>query len=159
MDGTRPRYESVPGLDDHLVEPEVTRDEIIGGRRVVASPAQPPEAIQHTQLNYLIHAYVAPGYRGASDLLTRFDEESDFATDTCVFKEGVDPATGGRDLEEIAFEVVSEQNEQLVSEKARRMLRRGVRRIFTVRVNGQREVCEWSPEHQTWKPLPPDSQI
>ena len=28
-----------PGVDDHLVVPEVTRDEIIGGRRVVAMPA------------------------------------------------------------------------------------------------------------------------
>jgi hypothetical protein len=33
-----------PDVDDHLVEPEVTRDEIIGGQRVVASPAKRPHA-------------------------------------------------------------------------------------------------------------------
>jgi hypothetical protein len=149
---------SFPGVDDHLVEPEVTRDEIIGGRRVVAPPAQPPHATQQTELDYVLRAHVASGYRAATDLLTRHDEESDFATDTCVFKEGVDPATGGRYLEELAFEVVSEQNERLVTEKARRMHRRGVRRIFTVWVKSQ-QVCEWSPESQSWHPLDAGSQI
>ncbi|HEX9943678.1 MAG TPA: Uma2 family endonuclease [Thermoanaerobaculia bacterium] len=149
---------SFPGVDDHLVEPEVTRDEIIGGRRVVAFPAQPPHATQQTRLDYVIQAHVAPGYRAATDLLTRHDEESDFASDTCVFKDGVDPTTGGRYLEEIAFEVVSEQNERYVAEKALRMHRRGVRRIFTVWVKDQR-VCEWSPESQSWRPLEAGSRI
>jgi hypothetical protein len=144
-------------VDDHLVEPEVTRDEMIGGVRVVASPAQPPHAEQHTELDYVLRAHVAPGYRAATDLLTRHDEESDFASDTCVRKEGTDPDTGGRYLEEIAFEVVSEQNERYVTEKARRMHRRGVRRIFTVWVKGQQRVCEWSS--QGWRPLERSSQI
>lgn len=149
---------SFPRVDDHLVEAEVTRDEIIGGQRVVASPAQPPHAGQHTRLDYLIQAHVPPGYRAATDLLTRHDEESDFATDTCVYKEGLDPETGTRYLEEIAFEVVSEQNEKYVTEKARRMHRRGVRRIFTVWVKNQR-VCEWSPKGESWRRLAPDSRI
>jgi hypothetical protein len=102
---------------------------------------------------------VAPGFTAATDLLTRHDEESDFATDTCVYKEGVDPATGGRYLEEIAFEVVSEQNEGYVREKALRMHRRGVRRIFAVWVKGPRRVCEWSPESQSWRPLDAGSRI
>jgi hypothetical protein len=33
-----------PRLDDHLVQPEVTRDEIIGGVRVVAVPVELPRA-------------------------------------------------------------------------------------------------------------------
>ena len=37
---------SFPRVDDHLVEAEVTRDEIIGGQRVVASPAEWPHATQ-----------------------------------------------------------------------------------------------------------------
>src|SRR5215475_11566057 len=115
-----------PRVDDHLVEPEVTRDEIIGGRRIVASPANPPHANQHTRLDYVLLAHAAPGYTAATDLLTRHDVESDFATDTCVYKDEVDPATGTRYLEEIAFEVVSEQNEGVVTEKACRMRRRGV---------------------------------
>jgi hypothetical protein len=150
---------SFPDVEDHLVQPEVARDEIIGGRRVVLSPAKEPHATQHFQLDYLLGAHVAPSYHAATDLLTRHDEDSDFATDTCVFKDGVDPATGGRYLEEIAFEVVSEQNERFVTEKALRMHRRGVRRIFAVWVRGPRRVCEWSPESQSWRPLEAGARI
>lgn len=148
-----------PDVDDHLVVPEVTRDEIIGGRRVVAHPAQPPHATQQSKLDYVLQAHVASGYTAAADLLTRHEEDSDFASDACVFKEGVDPETGGRHLEEIAFEVVSEQTERNVREKAPRMYRRGVRRIFAVFVKGQQRVCEWSSESQSWYPLDPDSWI
>lgn len=126
-----------PRLDDHLVQPEITRDEIIGGVRVVASPVELPHATQQSRLNYVVRAHALPGYRVALELLTRFDEASDFATDVCVFKDGNDPATGERYLEEIAFEVLAEQNEPLVKEKAVRMHRRGVRRIFTIRVEDQ----------------------
>ncbi|HEY0556445.1 MAG TPA: hypothetical protein VGG20_19480 [Thermoanaerobaculia bacterium] len=143
---------SFPRVDDRLVEAEVTRDEMIGGRRIVASPASPPHALQHTRLDYVLQAHVAPGYMAATDLLTRHDIESDFASDTCIYKAGVDPATGVRYLEEIAFEVVSEQNQRWVSEKAKRMHRRGVRRIFTVWVKTQ-QVCEWSAETEAWSPL------
>jgi hypothetical protein len=148
-----------PRVDDHLVVPELTRDEIIGGRRVVASPANPPHATQQTDLDFVLRAHVAPGYHAATDLLTRHDQESDFASDTCIFKDGVDPETDARYLEEIAFEVVSEQNERLVTEKALRMHRRGVRRIFGIWVKGRREVCEWSPESRSWRPLDAGSRI
>jgi len=148
-----------PEIDDHLVEPEVTRDEIIGGRRVVAAPAMEPHATQHTELDYVLRAHVSPGYRAAADLLTRHDEESDFATDVCVLRKGTNPETGGRYLEEIAFEVVSSQNEGYVTEKAVRMHRRGVRRIFTVWTKGRPRVCEWSPESQDWRPLDAGSRI
>ncbi len=147
-----------PGVDEHLVEAEVTREEVIGGHRMVTSPALSPHATQHTELDYVIRANVAPGYRVANDLLTRIDKKSDFASDVCVFKDGVDPATGARHLEEIAFEVVSEQNEGLVTEKAERMRRRGVRRLFAVWVKSRR-VCEWSAESQSWRPLEADSRI
>jgi hypothetical protein len=153
-----PGRERFPALDDHLVQPEVTRDEIIGGRRVVASPAKLPHATQHHELDYVLRAHIVSGFSGATDLLTRYDEESDFASDSCVLKGGVDPATGGGHLEEIAFEVVSEQNEGLVTEKALRMHRRGVRRIFAIWIKGQR-VCEWSPESQSWRRLAAGAEI
>lgn len=146
-----------PRLDDHLVQPEVSRHEIIGGVRV-ALPADPPHATQQSELDYLLRAHAAPGYRVAVELLTRHDQESDFATDVCVFRDGLDPATGHRYLEEIAFEVVSEQSERLVKEKAVRMHRRGVRRIFSILVKGH-HICEWSSESQTWRPLEPTEQI
>lgn len=147
-----------PRVDDHLVEPEITRDEIIGGQRVVASPAQSPHADQHGVLEYVVQAHVRPGYTASVDLLTRVDQESDFATDTCVKRKGVDPETGARYLEELAFEVISEQNEKLVREKAQRMHRRGVRRIFAVWAKSYR-VCEWSTESGSWRQLEPDAQI
>lgn len=143
---------SSPRLDDHLVVPELTREEIIGGRRMTASPAKPPHAMQHTRLDYVIEANTAPGYQAATDLITRHDVDSDFASDTCVFKAGVDAQTGARYLEEMVFEVISEQNDGLVTEKALRMHRRGVRRIFAIWVKGQR-VCEWSPESRSWRLL------
>jgi hypothetical protein len=154
-----PGRDSFPDVDDHLVQPEVTRDEIIGGQRVILSPAKEPHATEHSELGYVVRAHVAPGYGAATDLLTRHDEESDFATDTCVRKKGVDPETGGRYLEEIAFEVVSEQKERYVTEKALRMHRRGVRRIFAVWVKGPQRVCEWSPESQSWGPLEAGAHI
>lgn len=148
-----------PPVDEHLVEPEVTRDEMIGGRRVVALPAEAPHADQHGDLQYVLRAHIAPGYVAAVDLLTRFDQKSDFASDACVRREGVDPQTGKRHLEELAFEVVSEQKEQVVSEKAPRMHRRGVRRIFAVFLKS-RQICEWSPEGQgSWQPLGLASEI
>jgi hypothetical protein len=170
MDENRPRYSlkapgasdsprrlpgrgSFPGVDDRLVEPEVTRDEIIGGHRMTASPAERPHATQHSRLDYVLQAHAAPGYEVAADLLTRHDQESDFATDVCVFKEDADPVTGGRHLEELAFEIVSEQGDHSVTEKAVRMQRRGVRRIFAVWVKGVRRVCEWSAEDRGWWPL------
>jgi len=138
--------------------PEITRDEIIAGRRVVASPAKEPHATQHTQLDYVVRAHIAPGYRVAADLLTRHGETSDFATDVCAYREGIDPRTGTRHLEEIAFEVVSGQRERDVTEKAVEMHRRGVRRIFAIFAKGPR-LCEWSAESRSWCPLEADSRI
>lgn len=143
---------SFPRIDDHLVKVEVTRDEIINGRWVVALPAHPPHATKHTDLGYVLRAHVAPGYIVATDLLTRFSEKSDFASDACIYKEGVDPSTGTRYLEELAFEIVSEQNRGIVTEKAVDMHRRGVRRIFAVFVKNPR-ICEWSSESQSWLAL------
>ena len=147
-----------PRVDDRLVEPEVTRDEIINGRRVVAFPADVPHATQHSELDYLLRAHAAPGYRTATDLLTRHAVSSDFASDACLYKEGADPATGGRCLEELAFEVISEQNQRKATEKAVLMHHRGVRRIFAIFVKTRR-AGEWSAESRSWRLLAADTQI
>ena len=149
----------LPRVDDHLVQAEITRDEIIGGRRMVTSPAHPPHATKHTDLDFVLRAHVAPGYTAAADLLTRHDQDSDFATDVCIYKDGIDPDTGARNLEEVAFEIVSKQNERVVTEKAVRMHRRGVRRIFSVLVKGNQRVCEWTAESNSWRPLDQASSI
>jgi len=150
---------SFPLVDDHLIEPEVTRDEIINGRRVVAQPAEASHADKQVDLDTLLRIHVAPGYVASADLITRFGVQADFASDTCVRREGIDPATGRRYLEEIAFEVVSTQTEQKTVEKAEVMHRRGVRRIFGIWVKGRRKVCEWSGESRSWRLLDEGSQI
>jgi hypothetical protein len=148
-----------PLVDDHLVEPEVTRDEIINGRRVVAFPAEAPHGDKQVDLDTLLRIHVAPGFIASADLISRFAAKSDFASDTCVRRAGIDPATGRRYLEEIAFEVVSTQSESKVVEKAEVMHHRGVRRIFGVWVKGRRRVCEWSTESGSWRLLDEGSQI
>lgn len=153
-----PGREGWPDVDDHLVVPETTRDEILGGRTVVALPAQPPHANQQTRLDQVIESNVAPGYQAASDLLTRYAVDSDFASDTCIYRTGIDPHTGGRHLEELAFEIVASQGLRDVTEKAAHMHARGVRRIFAVFVKKPR-VAEWSAERRTWRTLDPASRI
>ncbi len=144
--------DAFPGLDDHLIVPEVTRDEIIGGRRVIATPAEEAEAIRHGNLGYVLLAHAAPGYCAPVGLLTRFAEESDFATAACVLKDGVDPETGSRHLEELAFEILTDQNELNVTEKAFWLHRRGVRRVFALELE-RRQVCEWEPDSRSWRLL------
>jgi hypothetical protein len=158
-----------PPIDEHLVEPEVGRQEIVDGQLIEASPALAPHGDEHARLDLVIGAHVRPGWRASSDLLTRVDQTNNFATDTCVRREGVDPATGARYLEELAFEVKSTQSLGHLKRRARAMLRRGVRRFFVVCVkeldgppNGSSvssaassdvkigPVLEWIPEASTW---------
>ncbi len=153
-----PGRERRPSPDEHLVTPETTRDEIIRGRRVVAMPALPPHADRQAGLAYVIGAHVNPGYVGSTELLTRVGEGSDFATDVCVRREGDDPATGARYLEELSFEVVNEQHAKDIREKAEELTARGVRRVIAVFVKTGK-VCEWSRAKGAWEPLDLDGTL
>jgi hypothetical protein len=151
-----PDRRAPPPVDEHVVQPEVTRDEIVRGRRVVAQPALAPHADQHFRLDYVIGAYLKPGYVGSTDLLTRQAEGSNFATDTCVRKAGDDPSTHRRHLEEIAFDVVHEQGWKEMTERAEDLVARGVRRVFAILVK-KREVSEWRAGG--WTRLAPEAAI
>jgi len=144
-----------PSLDERLVRPE-TREEQVRGRAVIAMPALAPHGDRHFKLDYVVGAYVKPGYVGSTDLLTRSAEASDFATDTCIRKEGTDPRTGTRYLEELAFEVVHEQSLKDITARAEDLTQRGVRRLFAIFVK-KGEVHEWAGKE--WRPLPPDGAI
>lgn len=142
-----------PRVTDHLVRPEVTREEVIRGHKVVALPADKDHGDPHFRLDYVLGAHVAPGFVASTDLLTRFTEGSNFASDTCVRREGTDPATGDRYLEEVVFEVVNEQRltgKARVSSKAAEMAARGVRRVFGI-FPKTGAVGEW---HGEWRPVP-----
>ncbi|MDI1481710.1 hypothetical protein [Polyangium sp. y55x31] len=147
-----------PPVDEHIVVPETTRDEMIRGRKVSAQPALEPHADLQTSLDFLILPHVRPGYRPSTELLTRVAEGSNFATDLSIRREGQDPATGRRFLEEISFEIVNEQSVRDVVEKAEELAERGVRRVFAIFVK-RREVCEWSPEKHAFVPLLLDGML
>ncbi len=144
----RDEPEPMPSLDEHLVQAE-TREQIVRGRRVVAMPAHPPHADRHFRLDYILGAHVKEGYTGSTDLLTRAGPRSDFASDTCIRREGIDPRTDTRYLEELAFEVVNEQSMRDITEQAEDLTARGVRRVIAIFVK-KNEVREWSPATSSW---------
>ncbi|XXY16639.1 DUF4351 domain-containing protein [Sorangium sp. So ce216] len=147
-----------PPVDEHLVTPEVTRDEVIRGRKVVAAPSLEPHAEQQVRLDFLIAPHLQPGYIGAADLITRVANGSDFATDLSIRRAGTDPATGRRYLEELSFEIVNEQSMRDVREKAEDLVARGVRRVFAHFVKRD-EIAEWSAAEGRFVPFAPDATI
>lgn len=152
-----PSPSSFPPVDERLARPE-TRDEIVRGRRVIAQPSLPPHGDRHCELDYVVRAHIRPGYISSTDLLTRTAAESDFATDTCVRKAGVDRETGQRWLEELAFEVVYTQSTKEITERAEDLAGRGVRRLFAIFVK-ESAVKEWSPGARAFHALAPGSAI
>jgi hypothetical protein len=152
-----PGPQEFPRVDDHLVRPE-TREEIVRGTRMVALPAHPPHAERQTKLDVVIDTHVAPGYVAATDLLTRVGPQSDFATDLCVRKVGIDPDTGARYLEELAFEIVSEQSRRSITIRAEDLSKRGVRRLIAIFVKTS-TIEEWSRDEQRFEPLDLDGEL
>jgi hypothetical protein len=158
-----------PNPEDHLVEPG-TRWEVFEGERRYVPPARPGHGDMHTQLNSLINRHVAPGYQASSSLLTRRNRDNDFATDTSVRRAGIDPATGRRYLEELAFEVFFEEPHDYTRTRARIVVTCGVRRMFAIfgkeRWPGSDEaseadytVAEWSADRDDWVVLAPSDVI
>lgn len=154
----KPLEKSFPRIDDHLIKPEVSQFELIRGREVDVSGSDPPHADAQSRLSFLILAHVVGGFIVASELLTRMAEKSNFATDVCIRKDGIDPETNTRYLEEIAFEIVNTQRKRNVTEKADDMAIRGVRRVFAVFLKAG-EVAEWSAEQRKFIPLEKDALI
>lgn len=146
-----------PAVDARLVAPD-TRYEIIDGRLDYVAPAEEPHGSRHSKVSALLEAHAADDYDVASDMLTRTSETSDFAPDVSVFPKARDPKTGGRQLEELAFEVVSTQTLGKASRKAEKLVARGVRRVFAIDAVRLR-AFEWSPELGTWQLLDPGAHI
>lgn len=146
-----------PAVDERLAPPE-TRIEYLNGAEIFAAPAEEPHATTHSQIDRVVGSYVAEGYAPAVDMLTRTEEASDFAPDFSIFPTARDPGTRGRKLEEIAFEVTSEQSLSVPTTKARQLIQRGVRRVFCLLVK-RRKVLEWSAEADDWSPIPEDGVI
>src|SRR5690606_3130170 len=140
-----------------LVEPE-SRQEMVRGELISAMPANPAHGDPHARIDYVTTAHAAPGYIVSTDLLTRFGPKSDFATDVCVRKVGIDPETGARYLEELAFEIVNQQSLRHITVRAEDIIGRGVRRLIVIFAK-RREVTEWSQAEHRFVPLPLDGML
>jgi hypothetical protein len=136
---------SFPKVDQHIVAPEVSQTERIDGRKVENVGSLSPHADAQALTGFLLAAHVLRAYVVATELLTRSSVESDFATDVCIRKRGIDPETDARYLEELSFEIVNEQSLNDATAKAKNLARRGVRRVFAIFVKSA-EICEWSKE-------------
>lgn len=148
------RNERLPAVDERLVAPE-SRAEVLDGRIYRTMGSNEPHGTRHFEATLVFAGCLADGYQGAVDMLTRADDESDAAPDISVFPTGIDPKTGGRKLEEIAFEVLDTERLSHVTLKVEKFAARGVRRLFCVRVKA-RSVYEWSHEHHDWQQLEGD---
>ena len=147
----------LPDIDDRLVEPE-TRYEMVDGELVHVSPADRPHASRHVQLAALMEAHTGLEFEVAADLLTRTSRVDDIAPDVSVYPAGADPSTGGRQLEQLAFEIVSTQSLGNAGTKAAQLAARGVRRVFAIDVE-QARALEWSAALGAWRALDPAGQI
>lgn len=135
-----------------------TRYEAIDGKIEFVAPSDEPHGTYHSKIAALLEAYAAADYRVAVDMLTRTSEKNDMAPDASVFPSVRDPETGGRKLEELAFEVVSTEALSHAARKARALTERGVRRVFAVDVE-RRRALEWSRRTGSWEILPGDGAI
>ena len=147
----------LPDINDRLVEPE-TRYEIWDGEVVYVPPADPPHATRHGQLCALIDAHTGPEFESAADLLTRTSRIDDIAPDVSIYPAAPNPATGGRQLEHLAFEIVSTQSLRHAGRKAAKLAGRGVRRVFAIDLERSRAL-EWSNETGAWRELDPAGHI
>ncbi len=144
-------FSELPEVDERLVEPE-TRFEVEDGRRVYVPPADEPRGETHSCVDGLLRAHRAAGYSVAVDMLTRTSRVDDIAPDVSLYPSARDPRTGGRRLEELAFEIASSQTLGHVGKRAAKLAARGVRRVFALDVERMRAL-EWSSATGEWKIL------
>lgn len=147
----------LPAVDERLIMPDAGY-EVLDGKVVAVSPALEPHGSRHSKVSALLEAYVAPGYNAASDMLTRASAFDDLAPHASVYPIERDPSTGGRRLEELAFEVVSTETLAHAGRKAARLVARGVRRVFAIDVERSRGL-EWSARTEGWEILAGDAVI
>lgn len=138
----------LPAVDEHLVVPD-RGYEIDDGEIVLVPPSLEPHANRHSKLSALLEAHKAAAFDVASDMLTRTSAISDRAPDASVYPRARDPRTGGRQLEHLAFEVVSTESLGHAGKKAASLAGRGVRRVLAIDLEAAC-VLEWAHERRAW---------
>jgi Uma2 family endonuclease len=146
-----------PPVDARLVASEA-RYEIHDGVLVHVAPADELHGTRHSKISALVEAHVGSEFDVACDMLTRTSETSDVAPDVSVFPCARSPETGGRQLEQLAFEVVSTQSLGDAGRKAAKLVARGVRRVFAIDVERTRGL-EWSGAPGSWRALDVSASI
>ncbi|MDX2086785.1 MAG: Uma2 family endonuclease [Kofleriaceae bacterium] len=146
-----PASTDAPAVDDHLLTGE-HRYELDDGKLVYVPPAEEPHAVSHGALGALLWAHRAADRSVAIDMLTRVSELSERAPDAAIYPTARDEQTGGRQLEELAFEIVSTESLGQAARKATQLSQRGVRRVFALDIVRQRAL-EWSAPLETWSML------
>jgi Uma2 family endonuclease len=141
----------VPDIDERLVAPGA-RYEVYDGELIHVPPADEPHGTRHSKVVTLVEIHTGLAFDVACDMLTRTSETSDVAPDVSVFPRARDPQTGGRQIEQLAFEVVSTETLGHAGRKAAKLVARGVRRVFAIDVERGRAL-EWSASLETWSML------
>jgi Uma2 family endonuclease len=141
----------LPAVDERLIAPNCGY-EIDDGKLVPVPPADEPHAECHSRLAALLEAHVAAEFNVAIDMLTRTSWTSDLAPDASVYPRARDSRTGGRQLEHLAFEIVSTESLGHSGRKAASLVGRGVRRVFAIDLEHVR-AFEWSRELESWRVL------
>ena len=150
------RGESLPGLDERLIAPEANA-QVLDGVVIETMGANPPHATRHAAVSHVFAGCLSADYEVAVDMLTRVNRKNDLAADVSIFPVARD-RKGQRKLEEITFEVCDSESEGHVTTKAGKFAKRGVRRVFYVRVD-TRAVFEWRREDERWARFADDGEI
>lgn len=150
-------HTELPAVDERLIAPE-TGYEIDDGKLVHVAPSDEDHAVNQCAIGALLRAHRSVGREVAVDMLTRTTARDDSAPDASVYPSARDPVTGGRQLEELAFEVLATERLGHAGTKAAKLTARGVRRVFAIDVAKQR-AFEWSRELGTWEMLAASARL
>jgi hypothetical protein len=149
--------QTLPAVDEHIVVSE-SGYEIDDGKLVRVAPADEPHADRHSKIAALLEAHVADDFNVAVDMLTRTSEIDDIAPDVSVYPCARHPQTAGRQLEHLAFQVMSTESRGHAANRAAKLAGRGVRRVFAIDPVRHR-AYEWSTALADWTLLALDVVI
>jgi Uma2 family endonuclease len=152
--GRRP---SLPAIDDNVLG-EGGRHEIVDGEVYELSPANEDHGAEHFLLPVVLGTALKPEYKGTVDMLTRPKAASNHAPDVSILRRARDEKTGGRQVEDLIFEVIDTESLAHVTTKTRALIARGVRRAFLIDVK-DRSIHEWSRDDDGWRKLADDALL
>jgi len=147
----------LPAIDENFLA-EGSGHEVVDGEIYELAPANEDHGTEHFHLPAVLGAALRPEYKGTVDMLTRPKVKSNHAPDVSILPRARDKTTGGRQLEDLVFEVIDTETVEHVSTKTRALIARGVRRAFLIDVK-DRSIHEWSRDDDGWRRFADDAVI